>query len=120
MIYLALALGLALPRTFDVLPFSGTLAYVLLIPAIAVGETVAGRRPDVTRRWRYLLGATASFAVALVVWRLSHTGAPLCDPHSLVQGHAVWHLLCAVSTAGIFLFYLSEDERPARPSYSSA
>ena len=99
------------------LPFSGTLAYVILIPCIAAFEAVAGRRRHVTREWRYLAVAGASFAVALAVWRLSHTGAPLCDPHSLLQGHALWHLLCAVSTLGIFLFYATEDEgvSSARP-----
>lgn len=109
-IYLALALGLGVPRMLGVLPFSGTLAYMVLIPGIVVFETLAGRRAGVNREWRWLLGATASFGVAFIVWRLSHTDAPLCDPHSLVQGHAIWHLLCAVSTLGIFLFYVTEDE----------
>ena len=30
---------------------------------------------------------------------LSRTGGPLCRPKSLIQGHAVWHVLSAVSLA---------------------
>ena len=30
---------------------------------------------------------------------LSRTGAPLCRPDSLLQGHAVWHVLTAVGAA---------------------
>jgi hypothetical protein len=113
-VYLALTLGLAVPRAFDALPVSGSAVYAALIPAVFILEAVAARRrPEILRRWPFMLFAGASFLVALVVWRLSHTGAPLCEPNSLLQGHAVWHLLCAASTVGIFLFYATEDDGAA-------
>jgi hypothetical protein len=34
-----------------------------------------------------------------VVFSLSRTGGPLCDPESLLQGHAVWHVLTAAALA---------------------
>jgi hypothetical protein len=34
--------------------------------------------------------------VALVVYLLSRTGGPACDPDAVLQGHAVWHVLTAV------------------------
>jgi hypothetical protein len=46
--------------------------------------------------------------VASVIWNASQHG--LCDPHSLLQGHAAWHLLCAVSAYFLFRFYASERE----------
>ncbi|MEP6663038.1 MAG: hypothetical protein ABJC04_05170, partial [Verrucomicrobiota bacterium] len=49
-----------------------------------------------------------SFGVALVFWNLWQTKSPLCDPHSLMQGHAVWHLLDALSLFFLFRFYVSE------------
>ena len=52
----------------------------------------------------------AALALAFAVWNTAVSGSALCFPHSLYQGHAVWHLLCAVSTAGIFLFYVTEDD----------
>ncbi len=38
-------------------------------------------------------------AAALVAYGLGRTGSPLCDPTSVFQWHAVWHLLAAVSLA---------------------
>jgi hypothetical protein len=38
----------------------------------------------------------------------SRTGGFLCDPDSLLQGHAVWHLLCAGTTGSIYLYHRSE------------
>lgn len=110
-LFLALVMGLALPRALEILPWSGSAVYLVLIPAFILFEVVgARRRPDVSRDWRPLLWAGASFVAALVIWRLSHTGAPLCDPDSLVQGHAIWHLLCALTTVGIFIFFATEDD----------
>ena len=56
---------------------------------------------------RWIWGAVGSIAVAFVVWNLSKNGAPLCDPHSLLQGHAAWHLLCAVSAYCLYRYWNS-------------
>jgi hypothetical protein len=39
--------------------------------------------------------AIAAFATGAVVNLLTRTGAPLCRPDSLLQGHALWHVLTA-------------------------
>jgi hypothetical protein len=44
--------------------------------------------------WTPALLATA--AVAAVLWVLGRGGSPLCDPASLVQGHAAWHAVSAI------------------------
>ena len=54
-------------------------------------------------------GALISFAIAVVFWALSFTGAPLCDPNSLLQGHALWHLL-AMALTPFFIFLYLRDE----------
>jgi hypothetical protein len=46
--------------------------------------------------YRTALAATAAGAAC---WWLGRTGGPLCDPDSLVQGHAAWHLLTAAALA---------------------
>ncbi|MCP3986103.1 MAG: hypothetical protein GY723_17100 [bacterium] len=112
--FLVLAGGLGIPRALGIAPWSGSATYAVLIPALIVFEAVgARRRPEVSRDWRPLIAAGASFVTALTIWRLSHTGAPLCDADSLLQGHAIWHLLCASTTVGIFLFYAAEDDPSA-------
>jgi len=57
-------------------------------------------------RWVYLSLGALLFGVA--VWLPSKTGAPLCAPRSLFQGHAVWHLANAAALYFLFRFYVSE------------
>jgi hypothetical protein len=49
--------------------------------------------------------------VAFAIWLLSTSG--WCDPTSLLQGHAAWHLLCAVSAYWLFRLYESEVRTPS-------
>jgi hypothetical protein len=79
---------------------------VLLILAILV-ELIFARplRPGV-RVGFYLSGILAK-AVAFTIWILDQQGV-VCAPHSLWQGHAVWHLLGATSLWLSFSYYRSE------------
>ena len=43
--------------------------------------------------------AVVALALGAVANVLSRTGAPLCRPDSLLQGHALWHVLTAVGAA---------------------
>ena len=54
----------------------------------------------------YLLGILAK-AVAFAIWIMDQQGT-LCVPDSLVQGHAIWHLLGALSIWLNFSYYRSE------------
>ena len=69
---------------------------------------LAWRRRSGSIEARWLGGAAALFAVAFAIWVPSLSGGPLCDPHSPVQGHAIWHLLCAGSTLCLFAYFSSE------------
>jgi hypothetical protein len=46
--------------------------------------------------YRLALGAAAAGAVC---WWAGRTGSPWCDPGSLLQAHAAWHLLGAAALA---------------------
>ena len=50
------------------------------------------------------------FIVATIIWNLSRTGGVWCEPESLVQGHAVWHLLTASSVGALYLYFRDEGE----------
>lgn len=99
-----------------VVDHAGNLAFAALL-LLAVGTEIAlwrraagGRRTDL--RWG--AGALASILVAFAIWNASK-GA-WCDPHSLLQGHAAWHLLCAVAAYLLFRLWASETVRtPAAP-----
>ncbi len=60
----------------------------------AIGLTLMRARRHPASRRRILL-ALGLLAVGGVIGRLSVSGGPLCDPESLLQGHAVWHVLSA-------------------------
>lgn len=78
--------------------FGGLLAGLLAVECLP-----SDRRPD--RRW--LAGALGLFLVAFTLWTLDRRRI-LCAPESWLQGHAVWHLLCAGALGLLFAYYRSE------------
>ena len=80
---------------------------------IPVARLRLWRPRDVVADRRYALLAAGSFALALAVWTLSDTGRPWCDPDSLLQGHAFWHLCSAVSAGALYAYFASEEMPPA-------
>jgi hypothetical protein len=61
----------------------------------AVALYVAWRR----RLPRPPVTAVAVAVVGFAIYQLSRTDRPLCRPDSLLQGHAAWHVLTAISCA---------------------
>jgi hypothetical protein len=88
-------------------------AWVLIELAAAIGS----RRPELwpkivfERDRRWLVGHLATSIVAFTIWNLSHGGGPLCKPDSLLQGHAVWHVLNAMAFVMIYPYLRSERPR---------
>jgi hypothetical protein len=66
------------------------------IVALAATVPLAWRRRSLRRP---PAAAVMAGAAAIVVNLLTRTGAPLCRPGSLLQGHAAWHILTAVAIA---------------------
>ncbi|MBY0582141.1 MAG: ceramidase [Sphingomonas sp.] len=66
------------------------------------------RRIDVQVRY-YLLGILTK-AVAFAIWNLDQHGI-VCAPTSMIQGHAVWHLLGATAIFLTFNYYRSERHK---------
>jgi hypothetical protein len=49
------------------------------------------------------------FALAMVIWRLSWTQAPLCNPDTFFQGHGAWHILSAAAVGCLYMYFRAED-----------
>jgi hypothetical protein len=81
-------------------------ASLIAVPVAALG--VVWRRRSFPRP---PAAAVVALAVAAGVNVLSRTGAPLCRPDSLLQGHSVWHVLTAVGAA----LWLARWPRSAGP-----
>jgi hypothetical protein len=69
------------------------------ILVLAATVPLAWRRHSL--RWPPAVALIAG-AAAIVVNVLTRTGAPLCRPSSLLQGHAAWHVLTAIAIATWF------------------
>ncbi|MEZ5092876.1 ceramidase domain-containing protein [Nocardioides sp.] len=96
----------ALPVDVPLVHVPGNLAFgVLLVVALSL-ELRMVRSARIAADGRYAVAAGATMALAFAVWIATNAG--LCDPHSLLQGHAVWHLLGAVSAYLLFRYYASE------------
>lgn len=93
---------------------AGNLAFAVLLLIAVLVEAIIQRRPTHPGEWRWALMAVGAMVLAFVIWSLSHSGGPLCDPGSLLQGHAVWHVLCAVAAYALFRFYASECPNATR------
>lgn len=92
--------------------------FLLVIAAVGFEVAVMRTRTDLTRDRGWLWGAMGLMVVALAVWMMSLDEGPLCVPDSLLQGHAVWHLLCAGAAGMLYLYY--ESERPVRAAGDAA
>lgn len=64
------------------------------------------RRPRIETRW--FVAALASFFAGYGIWLLDNARI-LCAPTSWIQGHAIWHLLTALSAGLLYRYYLSEQ-----------
>ncbi len=107
-----------------VVDFAGNLAFGTFLLVALVLERQHARHNAVTLDLHWLVVAVAALAVAFAVWNTAKTDAFGCFPHSLYQGHGVWHVLCAVSAYCLFRLYVSEAPSsppgPDLPSTASA
>lgn len=94
------------PWSVPVLLHPGNAAFLTLLLSALAGELrLRSRSPLVTDRgWGY--AAVGVLLVAFAIWNAGQHG--WCDPGSLWQAHAAWHLLCAVAAYLLFRLYASE------------
>lgn len=100
------------PEPIPVVHYSGNLAFGVLLLAAVVLETALWRRGETSRVFHHGVVALGAMLVAFAVWLVSNAG--WCDPDSLLQGHAAWHLLCAVAAYWLYRLYASERTTDVR------
>ncbi|ABL81200.1 hypothetical protein Noca_1687 [Nocardioides sp. JS614] len=98
------------PHEVPVVRYAGNLAFAALLLTAVVVEVVLWRRapalggPRTDLRWG--AAALGAVVVAFGIWNLTKT--LWCDPDSLLQGHAAWHLLDALAAYLLFRLWASE------------
>jgi hypothetical protein len=93
-------------RPVPVVSIAGNLAFGALLVVALTFETLLWRRGETRRRFGYGVAALAAMLTAFAVWNLGQHG--WCDPHSWLQAHAAWHLLCALAAYLLFRLWASE------------
>ena len=73
----------------------GNAFFAVLLLVAVVGEAVLLRRRAATPWWG--VASVSVLLVAFAIWLPSQTGRAWCIPESWLQGHALWHILCAVA-----------------------
>ncbi len=48
------------------------------------------------------------FILAFIIWQVDHN---FCNPEQVIQFHAIWHILNAISVFYIFKYYYSEESK---------
>jgi len=76
----------------------GLYAVVGFVAVAEIARLVGRARLAPARRVAYR-AALAAAAAGAACWWLGRTQSPWCDPDSLLQGHAAWHLLGAAALA---------------------
>jgi hypothetical protein len=99
-----------------VVPSSRRFIFAVLLMGLLGLEVLARRQGRLQRRRRRtpLLVAFFSFVVAFGVWTLDIRHI-LCDPGSMWQGHALWHVLNGVATFSLYLYYHPLAHRAVLP-----
>jgi hypothetical protein len=95
-----------------VVMYAGNAAFAVLLVCATVLEVLIMRRSDVRTQPAYAYASLASMLTAFAIWNATRTW--LCDPHSLVQGHAFWHLLGAAAAYFLYRYYASEESGRGR------
>ena len=93
-----------------VLGRAGNAAFgVELVVALGLEVALFRRRPPAPRQdlW-FGVASVGALVVAFAIWNTGMRGHPWCHPHTLLQQHGIWHVLCAVSAYLIFRHYAAE------------
>jgi len=86
-------------------------AALVILALVTEGVVAYVYRSVVTwNTYKWFIGGLAVFLTAFLIWNLSWTGGILCFPHFWLQGHAVWHSLCAVTVGMLYVYFRISPE----------
>ncbi len=107
-VYAALSATLVLGTKRGLLPVDESFGTLILLSVILEIVYKYRNRKQVRFENKWAIYTAVSFFSAFGIWNLSLDGRPFYYPDTIFQGHAVWHILCAVATWTIYRYYQSE------------
>lgn len=99
-----------LPYQVPVVGFLGNFIFAVFITLTVVFELLNTFVRKLEHQKKYGFLSLGSLLLAFLIWNLWQDDSYLCDPQSLIQGHAIWHLLDALAAYFLFRFYASEHK----------
>lgn len=100
-------LGFAVAAAFGITPIAmiNSMGEYWWFPLFWLPGLLATRPPQRRRRYTpWFFAGLGSFLAAYAIWQTGKADHPWCHPDSLIQAHAIWHLLSAVATWSFFKF----------------
>ena len=104
-VYTLLVTGLSL--LLYLVPETRRYAFAIVLIAAITSEMTFRRRRQATIRVAWWNAGLLLFTVGYVIWIFDNTKI-ICDPNSILQGHAIWHILGAVAVVLLYHYYSSE------------
>ena len=93
---------------------SGEVVFAIEVAMVVALEALIYRRGG-RPNYQGILRAIGTFLFAFLIWNGDIHGW-WCDPDNhVLQGHAAWHLLCALAIWFMYQFYLQFDARGKKP-----
>jgi hypothetical protein len=116
-----IAIGLLPPEHGKTL-FAALVAVALVVEAAVSYQALRPWAPVrlLPRRVPWFWTGLGVFAMANLIWSISRTDGPWCEPDALIQGHALWHILSAISVACFYLYFRGEGGAMEAPNSSRA
>lgn len=104
-------MGFVIAAAFGIMPwdmFAQPVKYWWIIlfwlPAVLARQAPLGNRSY--NPWFF--AGIVTYMTAFAIWLTGRPGHPWCNPDSLIQAHAIWHLLSALATWCFFKFLRTE------------
>lgn len=105
---LAIGLVLNIFVVVEVYKWNINVVFPILIGLLLVFNILHLKNKKVTQHYvRYVWLAISSMSVAGTLWILDRSNV-LCNPTSIFQGHALWHILTAMAVLMTYLSYRTE------------
>ena len=111
-LYLSLNTGLELLIYFFPV-VRGFLFGLLVLGSILIDRLII-KSQRTTSQIKYLVWGVGLFTLGYLVWIPDYTKL-ICVPNSIIQGHAIWHVLTAIAILMIFFYMDSEYRQVQKP-----
>jgi len=101
------------PYRMPLIEHFGSFIFAIFVALTILFEALNSfvRKFDHQVKWGFL--SIASLMLAFLIWNLERKVDMFCNPYSIIQGHAIWHLLDALAVYFLFRFYVSEHTEPS-------